>query len=275
MALTGTQADPYIVTTWSEIMEKIAEPGVYIRCTPGLTFDMNELYPNGAPQMTFNCKEFDGNGLIIKNGRYTSDAFYMPTRDSFLKKVKFLNFLIQGNGYCLIRYDQGGKLTVEDCVFSGQSTSSEAIIRINRSDYSSITIDFYRCGFNVQGIGEFLNKKGSSWDGDTSFIDSHIIYTGSGISSNTSHNWFHMVNSLLEGEITSSVTKIHTSNDSIINLTAPYIGTLSGTTSLTHVIVNSDKASVSSGSSFIPLTDTELQDVQAVAATGFPIGGTS
>ena len=42
---TGTQADPYVVTTYAELVEKAAESGKYVKI--GNDINITDEYPNG------------------------------------------------------------------------------------------------------------------------------------------------------------------------------------------------------------------------------------
>lgn len=44
---TGTQADPYIVSTWEEIVSQCGIADVYVKCIPNLEINMNTLYRFG------------------------------------------------------------------------------------------------------------------------------------------------------------------------------------------------------------------------------------
>ena len=289
---TGTQADPYIVTTWSEIMEKIAEAFAYVKCAPGLIFDMNEMFPSEAPVLDIICREFDGNGVIIKNGRYTGNVVMVAAHPSStnnyaqtVKNLQVINFFQQGSGSVIengadnvSRY-QGADVYFYDCVFSGESSSSANVL--NRTNFIYNTKEwFYRCGFNIKytGSGYFV---GATYNNSAvmvyEFNDCHIIYEGGKMSktSGTGIGSAVLNNSLFEGSVTSDMI-IGSSSDSIMNVTATNLDAWENT-SYVHILYNSSKIGSYIGPSgaYTGLTDTELQDVQAVAATGFPIGGTS
>ena len=62
---TGTQADPYIITTYAELVEKAAESGVYIKV--GNDINITKEYPEGnMPTLTINSP-IDGDNTKISN----------------------------------------------------------------------------------------------------------------------------------------------------------------------------------------------------------------
>ena len=283
---TGTQADPYIVSTWDEIVEKIAETNAYVKCAPGLVFDMNEMFPDEAPGLTFHCLEFDGNGVVIKNGRYNDTIIkansatpdYGDSASIAIRGINVLNFLLQGTGHMIstgspdYSYYNGIPFTCYDCVFTGVSSSSGAIIKRIRYVWSQ-DHNFYRCGFNVEA------KNGQNFVGGTAqnwsmmyFHDCHIIFNGDHLATTDCYGSFRMQNSLLQGDL-GSQAYICDSHDSIIDADCESI-VYSQYDTYSNVLYNSERAQLTNVPSgiFTPMTAAELRDASAIAATGFPIG---
>ena len=94
---TGTQADPYVVTTWAELASKTSETGVYIKL--GNDIDMNDEYPEGLTSgLTVKCAQIDGDGKAIKNLYFKSERFILCEGNCTWKNTEFLNMVI-GDGY--------------------------------------------------------------------------------------------------------------------------------------------------------------------------------
>lgn len=68
---TGTEQDPYIVTTYAELIEKAAESGKYVKI--GNDIDVLTEYPNGDVPMLAINSEVDGDGRTI-NGLYKNSG---------------------------------------------------------------------------------------------------------------------------------------------------------------------------------------------------------
>ncbi|MBQ8960592.1 MAG: hypothetical protein IJ071_05175 [Ruminococcus sp.] len=280
MTGTGTQADPYVVSTWDEIIEKIAEKNAYVKCAPGLVFDMNEMFPEEAPGLTFHCLEFDGNGIRIENGRYNGNVISLGsnTVSQTIKNININDFLIQGEGHLIYSYYSSHKFY--DCVFSGQLTGYFSTLRYSgvicigaNSLYSSLQHDYYRCGFNIKTQGRyFCTGRATNWWTFMYFHDCHIVVSCDHLSATDCYGSFRMQNSLLQGDL-GSQAYICDSHDSIIDADCESI-VYSSYDTYSHVIYNSERARLTNVPSeiFTPMTSAELRDASAIAATGFPIG---
>lgn len=62
---TGTQADPFVVTTYAELVEKAAESGVYIKV--GNDINITDEYPDGDMPPLVVKSIIDGDNKIISN----------------------------------------------------------------------------------------------------------------------------------------------------------------------------------------------------------------
>ena len=62
---TGTQADPYVVTTYAELVEKAAESGVYIKV--GNDINITDEYPDGDMPPLVVKSIIDGDNKTISN----------------------------------------------------------------------------------------------------------------------------------------------------------------------------------------------------------------
>lgn len=77
---TGTQADPYVVTTYAELVEKAAESGVYIKV--GNDINITSEYPEGnMPTLQVNSP-IDGDGHVISNWYRTVGAELIAITDA-------------------------------------------------------------------------------------------------------------------------------------------------------------------------------------------------
>jgi hypothetical protein len=65
MAGTGTQADPYIITTYAELVEKAAESGVYIKIDNDI--NITDEYPDGDMPPLVVKSIIDGDNKTISN----------------------------------------------------------------------------------------------------------------------------------------------------------------------------------------------------------------
>ncbi|MBP5362850.1 MAG: hypothetical protein J6Y71_07535 [Ruminococcus sp.] len=147
---TGTQADPFVVTTYAELLEKAplgsASAMVYVK----LGNDINVLdeYPNGdVPSVTL-AAYVDGDGKTIRNlySETVSDTsgIYALTSGSFVN-VKFRNiFTYQPVFSSSSAITSARRAAVQDCEFTG--VCNPMFYKASGSCAS-----FIRCSFNLSG----------------------------------------------------------------------------------------------------------------------------
>ena len=113
---TGTQADPYVVTTYAELVEKAAESGVYIKV--GNDINITDEYPDGdMPNLQMNGCNIDGDGKTISNWYNFNTDHYSVSGDGTIKNARisniYTNYHFCANGYSSSKY------IFEDCRISG------------------------------------------------------------------------------------------------------------------------------------------------------------
>lgn len=214
---TGTQADPYVVENWAELTEAIAETTAYVTCADNLVIDLLQIYPEGiplnVPLLTFACKEFDGNGIVIKNA-YTLTA---RTNDSVIKiattceafsNFNFINFYINlGNGLSLVRALHTNSFSIiPNCSFRG-------IVFIDGSQHKLFDhiIKFYNSIFNIKVIATGSLSSRSIYN--TSIFDTCWLCIDSNTIWGCANGQKSFYNSYLEGNF-----EARANNDKIINL---------------------------------------------------------
>lgn len=80
MTGSGTQNDPYIVTDWDELKTAAETTDAYVKLPANAEWDMNDQYPEDAPDIVLACTEIDGNGATIKNLRKSSGKMFSFNR---------------------------------------------------------------------------------------------------------------------------------------------------------------------------------------------------
>ena len=157
---TGTQADPFVVTTYSELVSKITNPDSLSECYIKIGNDINiaDEYPFGdMPILDFGVNVFlDGDGKTIKNWYYTGNdsliKLYNKTDHSckienlnianiVLKNANayFLNVLATGRG------SQTSEILVDNCTFVGELFGTMLSIQWENQNVSALR----SCAFNL------------------------------------------------------------------------------------------------------------------------------
>ena len=149
MTGTGTQTDPYIVSTWDEFLAAIAQDGVYVNLAETYTWNLDEIYadsviPSEIPigyntivdgkdsvvtssKVNFNTCDFSGTRATIKNlyflrgkdGSFYHDCIYLLDSQS-----QVLSLPYQSSSRC--RYK-----VVPDLVIDLNDRSSSTTITVN------------------------------------------------------------------------------------------------------------------------------------------------
>lgn len=158
---TGTQADPFVVTTYSELVSKITNPDSLSECyiKVGNDIDIAEEYPFGdMPVLDFGNNVFlDGDGKTITNWYYTGTETYVikisgkTSKPSWMKNLHLANIVSKSSGSnAKFLYVDGEssavtQLCIENCTFVGIFFT--LVMQITSG--SSNTIALRSCAFNV------------------------------------------------------------------------------------------------------------------------------
>jgi len=272
---TGTKEDPYIVSTWEEIVSQCGIADVYVKCIPNLEINMNTLYRFGATSITLNCAEWDGNGVVIKNGYWHNAPIFTMTFAAnvtkVIKNVSFLNTYTDTNLFQM-KGDYMTLLHLINITITGFHTGSDAMFRINKNQGNVSTL-LEGCSFNLNNPNGAV---GSSFYSDyhPTFDNCFIKWNGTNFDGN-SHSCPELKSCRIDGKIgvSPNLTYLYyASSNSIINASGAQISWTGNNAGTSHVIYNSDL--ISSGSQqggVTGLTTEQLKDASTVAATGFPI----
>jgi hypothetical protein len=113
---TGTQADPYVVTTYAELVEKAAESGVYIKV--GNDINITSEYPEGnMPTLTVNSP-IDGNNKKISNWYKITSGYCVDAKNT-VSNLTFGNINIASNCDGFYHATEQTDPHFENCKFYG------------------------------------------------------------------------------------------------------------------------------------------------------------
>lgn len=273
---TGTQADPYVVTTWAEFIETTAD-GVYIKLPDGGgTFDMNDYYPEGITS-TISLRGFiDGNGWTIKNAAaYTAMTAFQMSETSAKGKISNINFENFRQAYSPTSGHNHSML-----IACGTGYSGEALYRCKfsgllqnenePSDYYTEIINLSssaiieQCSFNIKstGAGRVNISLSTSWSAKLSNCNVKLNCEGALFG-------LYMSNTYISGEA-NGIAFAGASADSVIDCTADTIYNAAWWTN-SHVLINTDKYSGTIPSDCTGVTTAQLKDAEYLSGIGFPI----
>ena len=152
---TGTQADPFVVTTYAELISKASQGSASEMVYVKLGNDINVLdeYPNGNVPSVALAAYVDGDGKTIKNlySQTVSDSngIFTLSSGSFVN-VKFRNiFTYQPVFSSSSAITSARRAVFQDCEFTG--VCNTVFYKANGSCAS-----FVRCSFNLKGSSAII-----------------------------------------------------------------------------------------------------------------------
>ena len=268
---TGTQADPYVVTTWAELASKTSETGVYIKL--GNNIDMNTEYPEGLTSgLTVNCNQIDGDGKTVKNLYLQSGALITCAgRNSTWINTELLNWVI-GNGSdaasITANGSTSGTYTFNQCKLSGRLNGGSGA----NTSYLAATgrIKFYRSSINMQMAANTSTiNMSADWRNCCTMEYCNVNFTGE--TAETLN--IVLVNSYIKGALASATLNAtrypdgQVSTYSVMDITA---AAFTANSAINLVLANSEKCS-SIEQYLTSVTTAQLTNATYLSGIGFPI----
>ena len=144
---TGVQNDPYIVTTYAELVEKAATANTFVK----LGNDINILneYTANVPKLEVSAN-IDGDGHTILNlfNTNSSDNYMIRINPGgLIENVSFLNLNITANSFIFSRTSAQYGVSVKDCNFAGIVNCSYFTSRNGDNHMGA----FDGCSVNIKG----------------------------------------------------------------------------------------------------------------------------
>jgi len=275
---TGTQDDPYVVDDWDSLIEKIAEVDTYVTVADNVDIDLTKIYPEGIPYsnaqplLNFACKEFDGNGIIIRNAYNlnvrtgSTSVVELAATCNTVSNFNFVNFYINTGTLPFIR----GRGTTSVDKLIAHSTFKGVVFTTNYSNYEPISNigRFFDCVWNTK----------CTFTGNGYVSHHYPIFDSCWVRFDTNRRWANnggsFVNTYIEGTFranhdNSPVFAFGNSLCSILNaniVAGDYTGcTITAGSSATMCLINSDKVEEGitldgTTSAMIEVTDSQLKD---------------
>lgn len=269
MTGTGTQADPYIVSEYTEFLTAIQTSGVYVKCADNTVWDMNIIDPTGEryhnSDKTINCAELDGNGAIVWNlhSAIGNLNVLFNIGDTIIKGLKFYN--IDLNDGATFFKTTSNTAQIIDLMFTGQLNEQAVLLSGARVSKSLISVELF-------GRSKILDGSCSLEYSviNTPYISDNYIYSQYSFG-NLSYCWFTGIFPF--GRVTSGVNISSSSgNYNVINAeirSEQLSFSLKGT-----YIINIDKYNfenpLTTYNNAILVTTEQLKDAEYLRSQGFP-----
>ena len=298
MTGTGTQADPFVIGSWSDFITAVGTSGAYVEFPKNLvstsdtdvdanklyvdssgvvqtnvqpsdlanlyentfTLDANNYAPTGlASTITINCASINGYGGTIKNLASSKAAIFKLNATVSIEGLATLNFNVEDHNF-IEQVWRGDYNHITKCIFSGR-IYSQSTYYFDRQYYSR----YLSCAFTVTlvGMGTGMFYEDSS---NTAKLDAcRVKVTKETSSSSNMH--FTAKNTYITGSINQQLY-LHTYSTDIYNVLDISAPALYASNLMTN-LANSDKCS--NITNLISVTTEDLTNAETLAALGFPI----
>lgn len=256
MTGSGTQANPYIVSTWSDfITAATISTDTYIEFVPNTVIDLNNVQSEGFSSALSLAGHIDGKNSVIKN-LVVNDQYgrIFDVSGLDMKNISFLN--MRGSRKIFESQMSTSSLTLYKCQFSGRLDNPDDIIDMSGGSCS-------RCSFTleVHGSGNVSFNLDSDYFVQYCRIDISGTNTGSYISIGNVSNCY------VTGKHSTKIEVYGSTN--VVDFTAPAFGSDSFSS---NILVNSDKCTnIPEQAGIFPVTTAQMKDAAYLASLGFPI----
>lgn len=260
MTGTGTQSDPYIITTIEEFEDKASETGVYLKLANNI--DLKNIIFNDGINVV--CANIDGDGYAFLNP-YIKNCLFIFTRKVVFNNFNIINFIVDGvesqnaklfnNGY------GAGGIEFHDCSLTGLFEGYGTL--------GSYGIEYYNSGLNL------IFNDNSRMDDGGDFSRLYLNDSNAEIRGNTIGLLRPVLkNSYITGSIPNAnfnvdnLSGAHRSYYSIVDVETSNVESASDTIT---TLVNSSKISGTISQYLKPVTSEQLADTEYLSSIGFPI----
>ena len=264
---SGTQQDPWVITTYDELVEKAATSGEY--CIIANDINITDEYPDGdMPQLVLKAN-VNGNGKKISNWYKTTygSAIFVQTQTAQLYNCTIGNIYCKNDTFMEIRsYNENYHFV--NCNFHGICWYDlfKAI-----DEYNS-TRNFSSCSF-------YINSKNNGYAAIVSNMYSYIgmQYCSIKVASSTASTVFAaQTGTFVDScyiESTIPCGSYSAVKNSVLDLTTNTTFTANGNASNDLNIINSTHApNATAGDGFALVDDTHWKDVNYLSSIGFNAG---
>lgn len=268
IAGSGTQQDPWLITTYAELVEKASESGEYLRIENDI--NITDEYPDGDYPMLVITADIDGNGKKISNWYRTNGNYGITTTGSTsqVRNLTFANIYHKPSSFKEFIRFEGGNINFHfvSCAFKGICFYPF----FDAPDGRGSTYNFSSCSFYINskyGGGALLED---NW-GYMGLQYCYIEVTGSsnglfGTSRSTFADSCYFVCPMQVG-VYDAIT------NSVLDMTTTATFTANGSSGNSLNIINSDHApNATAGTCFALVDDEHWLDVNYLNSIGFNAG---
>lgn len=269
MAITGsgTEQDPWVVTTYDELVEKAANSGEYVKIANDI--NITDEYPDGnMPQLSLQAI-VDGNNKKISNWYKTSgEPIYIDTGSAQLRDCTLANIYAKGGACFAVCNRYNADYHFVNCKFHGVIWMP--LLQAIDDNYSYN--NFSSCSFYIENKGNEPTIVNNNW----SYIGMRYCYikvknVGTATSLFNTTRSTHIESCYIESDVPCGC--YGDMNNSVLDITTNETFTASGNSSHDLCILNSTHAPNASVGNGFALVDSEhWTNVGYLNSIGFNAG---
>lgn len=260
MTGSGTQADPYIVDSWSDFVTAVGTSNAYVELAEDTVIDMDDVSPTGISSVVaIRCTQIDGKGGEIRNLYFTNNAYFQfYHEDGIMKNLTLSNMRRDGTGTAVFMFVYN--YTFINCIISG-SFGGASVFNGARSTMQS-------CAFTIQAQNCYFAVNSYSDHRCPNFINSLLKVSGTPVLTGNPGQIF-LENSLVLGTLPTKY--IYKAIGTIIDCDVP--DNTAVQVSNGKAYINSDKFGTGvTTTRCTQLTTEQIQSSDYLFSIGFPIG---
>lgn len=269
---TGTQADPYIVDTWADLVTAVRNSKAYVEVDTSTvnTWDFPKIVEGGlTTAVTWSAASVNGNGLTIKGIYGSGITRFIGATITANKYIYNMNFLDFNKPSDVGSVFSGKNFIWGNCKFSGVVDGGTFINHATGSPRGQMTFTTGILGDTAHGCSFALDLKNGAV-----FCDSNLAIVQHGnMNFLCDTPTVTQAIELYESKITGDFPFLSFTNSgggqNVIDADISAIGTWSNANGVT--LINTDKlaSGLSVPTGFTGVTSAQMLDVDALAAVGF------
>lgn len=272
---SGTQADPYIVHDWSELLEAFnGVSGSYIELATDI-----EAPDESVTVWATKTLSLDGKGFAINNLHHSGGNAAINlgadsgniSGDKYLKNIKFTNVYLTG-GYCVRLRPSGGSGFIKNISFSGR-VDSGTLIRAAYAPAYGPWLDYNGIAANIETGTGAVRIVANEWENKSTISNGNIRVKYLNCSPQNALTDWSWSNTLFDITAENTETKVNLGNNlSNCCVIGQGSGVSYSTASGKNIVEDTLPVTTVAGVVY-SLTTAQMKDAQYLHDTvGFPIG---
>lgn len=270
------------VSTWTDFVSAVAVSGATVDVVPGTVWDMNEISPSGAPTVTVNCAEINGNGVKIMSPNIRQ-TFFQINNACVVDDIQIRDFEASAPVIATGAQSTAYTITVKKTIFKGQQTDSNTVyaprsnggkLAFSASDKGcAFIVDYYNSAglmYTADYSGknydfEYVNFRVDMINGDP---DSLLLGYNDAIDGFVTRFY----DCLIQGKCSYVIMKAGSAKN-LINCECKNVTIDGGATTDSSNVVNADIVEGASSIQYITkCTTAQIKNAEWLKEHGFPIG---